>query len=193
MSRLFWRLFCERCTPRVKIFLRRDDTYPANTQRRYNVMTLQRCCNDVVATLCVCWVNWELKWVKVYLLTFIYGKEIAGRVAGGHAVRRCFFFLLRTCSGNADVRFFFFFLFFFFIIFNNRMCLTLLVNMSRQRWCDVFMTLCTAVFFFSVNYVKNVYICICMYKEVREKSRECHNHNPQASPDTRGRGNRQIQ
>ena len=31
--------------------------YPANTQRRCNVVTLQRRCNDVPATLYVCWVK----------------------------------------------------------------------------------------------------------------------------------------
>ena len=28
---------------------------PANTERRCNVTALQRRCNDVVATLCICW------------------------------------------------------------------------------------------------------------------------------------------
>ena len=35
-----------------------SDGFPANTQRRYNVDATSQRCNDVDATLCVCWVHY---------------------------------------------------------------------------------------------------------------------------------------
>ena len=40
------------CAPDFRL---RPSTHTTSQQRRHNVVTLQRRCNDVAATLCACW------------------------------------------------------------------------------------------------------------------------------------------